>query len=181
MNLGSMYRRHNRTLLPLVALLSLLTIALALAQTPDKTRAGVVTVDGAQNPDRIPDWILWREVFKTISLLEEKSARKGDEVWADKLHLSQPQISQLLQSAADQRDMDTAKAAEARTLKTSAKETKESRRLKLKQAQMNREVRVLELRDALRARIGGDAFVRLQSYAKLNIAPKIKVVNLVRD
>jgi hypothetical protein len=181
MNFKNMYFMHKKTLWPLVALLSLFSIAFVLGQAPDKKPVAVVTIDGAQTPDRIPDWILWREVFKTVSLFADKSSEKGNEIWADKLQLSQPQINQLLQSAKDHGDMDSAKTAEAKNIKSSTKETKESRRIKLKQTQMSREVQILELRDALRARIGEDAFQRLQSYAKLNIAPTIKVGDVVRQ
>lgn len=180
MNLKGLYHRHKGTLWPLMALLSLFTIALALAQTPDKKATPMITIDGSQTPDRIPDWILWREVFKTVSLLSDKSATKGDDIWVQKLHLSRQQTNQLIQHAGVHRDMDSAISIEAKNLKASTKESKELLRIKLQQAQMNKEVQILELRDALRARIGEDAFQRLQSYAKLNIAPTIKVGDIVR-
>ncbi len=180
MNLKSIYLKSKGTLWPLVALLLLFTIALALAQTPDKKATPMITIDGSQTPDRIPDWILWSEVFKTVSLLSDKFATKGDDIWVQKLQLSREQANQLIQHAGTHRAMNSAKNVEARNLKASTKESKESLRIKLKQAQMNKEVQILELRDALRARIGEDAFQRLQSYAKLNIAPTIKVGAMVR-
>jgi len=74
-----------------------------------------------------------------------------------------------------QRDLDAAKNAAAQSLKASKAETKDTLRLKLRQSQMNKEVLTLQLRDGLRARIGEDAFNRLLSYARINIAPTIKV------
>ena len=180
MNLKSIYSKSKGTLWPLVALVSLFTIALVLAQTPDKKATPLITIDGSQTPDRIPDWILWGEVFKTVSLLSDKFASKGDDIWVQKLNLSSEQAKQLTQHADAHRAMISEKNMEAKTLKASIKESKESLRIKLKQAQMNKEVQILELRDALRARIGEDAFQRLQSYAKLNIAPTIKVGAMVR-
>ena len=180
MDLKSIYLKFKGTLLPLVTLLSLFTIALALAQTPEKKMAGVITIDGAQAPDRIPDWILWQELFKTATLLSDKSLTKGNEFWAEKLHLPKNQVDPLIQHAQVFNSMKSATKIAVSNLRSSPKETKESLRIKLRQAQMNEEVQILELRDALRARIGEDAFQMLESYARINIAPTIKVGNMVR-
>ncbi len=180
MNLKTLYRRHKGSLWPLFALLSLFSIALALAQTPDKKATPMITIDGSQTPDRIPDWILWSEVFKTVSLLSDKFGTKGCDIWVQKLQLSKEQANQLIQHAGTHRAMNSGDNAEVKNLRASTNESKESLRIKLKQAQMNKEVQILELRDALRARIGEEAFQRLQSYAKLNIAPTIKVGAMVR-
>jgi hypothetical protein len=103
----------------------------------------------------------------------------GKDIWVDKLHMTMPQMNELLQRASEHRDMDSAKHADAKRLKASSKETKESLRIKLRQTQMSQEVEILKLRDKLRSRIGNEAFERLLSYARLNIAPTIKVGNIV--
>jgi hypothetical protein len=170
-----LYSRHNRTLWPLIAFLSLTIVAVVIAQTPGTGPSFKVAIDGAQTPDRIPDWILWRELFKRVSMFSDQSPAQGKEIWVDKLHLTMPQMNELLRHASEHHDMDAAKNAEAHDLKASAKETKDTLRLKLRQGQMNKEVQTLQLRDDLRVRIGNDAFSRLLSYARLNIAPNIKV------
>jgi len=39
------------------------------------------------------------------------------------------------------------------------------------------EARTLEIRDKLRRRVGDDSYLRLESYARLQIAPTIKIGN----
>jgi hypothetical protein len=180
MNLKVLYARYRSTLGPLAAVFTLFTIALALAQTPDKQSTPRITIDGAETPDRIPDWIIWREVFKTASLLSDKSGTKGDEFWVQRLNFSREQVHHLTQHAGFHAAMDLEKKAGVKTLKASTKESKETLRVKLQQSQMNKEVQILEIRDALRARIGEDAYLRLESYARLNIAQTIKVGDMVR-
>jgi hypothetical protein len=159
----------------MAAFLFLCMVVFVVAQTSGGKPSPTITIDGAQTPERIPDWILWREMFRRVSTFSDQSATQGKEIWVDKLHLTMPQMNELLQHASRHRDMDAAKNAEAQSLKASRTETKDTLRLKLRQSQMNKEVQTLELRDELRARIGEDAFNRLLSCARLNIAPTIKV------
>jgi hypothetical protein len=179
MNPKQLYSRHKTTLWPLVTFLSLSSVVFVVAQAQSRKPSPTITIDGAQTPERIPDWILWRELFGRVSIVSDMSPTHGKDIWVDKLRLTMPQMNELLQRASEHRDMDSAKHAEAKRLKASSKETKESIRIKLRQTQMSQEVQTLQLRDELRARIGQDAFDRLLSYARLNIAPAIKVGNIV--
>jgi len=174
-----LYSRHRRSLWPLAAFLSLSTVVFVVAQPPGGKPSPAIAIDGAQTPERIPDWILWRELFRRVSTVSDMSAMHGKDIWVDKLHMTMPQMNELLQRASEHRDMDSAKHADAKRLKASSKETKESLRIKLRQTQMSQEVEILKLRDKLRSRIGNEAFERLLSYARLNIAPTIKVGNIV--
>ncbi|MGD0307872.1 MAG: hypothetical protein ABSC02_01175 [Acidobacteriota bacterium] len=170
-----LYSQNRKAVWPMAAFLFLCTIVFVVAQTSGGKPSTTITIDGAQTPERIPDWILWRELFRRVSMFSDQSATQGKEIWVDKLHLTMPQMNELLQRASDHRDMDAAKNAAAQSLKASKAETKDTLRLKLRQSQMNKEVLTLQLRDGLRARIGEDAFNRLLSYARINIAPTIKV------
>jgi hypothetical protein len=50
-------------------------------------------------------------------------------------------------------------------------------RIKLKEVRMYKESRTLEIRDKLRERIGDDAYLRLSSFARLQIAPNVIIGN----
>ena len=68
----------------------------ATAQTPSATTRPVVAIDGAVTPERIPDWILWREVFSLVTRLADKSPDSGRSYWANSLGLSPAQVAQLV-------------------------------------------------------------------------------------
>lgn len=173
-----LYSRNRKAVWPMAAFLFLCTVVFVVAQTSGAKLSSTITIDGAQTPERVPDWILWRELFRRVSMFSAESPTQGKEIWVDKLQFTMPQMNEVLRHASEHHDMDAAKDAEAQSLKASPKETKGTLRLKLRQSQMNREVQTLQLRDALRSRIGEDAFARLLSYARINIAPTIKVAKI---
>ena len=83
--LSASKRRSSQWILGLFVLL--LTAITAFPQTPAKTKASVITIDGSRDPDRIPDWILWGEVFRMALVLSEKTPDAAPSIWMEKLHL----------------------------------------------------------------------------------------------
>jgi hypothetical protein len=161
-------------------------VVLGLAQTPGKG-PGRILVDGKVNPEQVPDWILWNQIFTMAAYLDNKSTSHGEELWVDKLHLPKDVMKEVVNHGYEQLEMadDVNKEAndlvadskKARPEKIDHPDRKEGLRIKLKQSQLQMEARTLEIRDKLRRRVGDDSYLRLESYARLQIAPTIKIGN----
>ena len=148
----------------------------ATAQTPSANTRPVVAIDGAVTPERIPDWILWREVFGLVTRLADKSPDSGRSYWANSLGLSPAQVAQLVAQGRAWRDEEGQMNLQARNLiGASGAPLSPTARVKLHQIQAAKESRILARRDSLRGSIGTDAFERIRSFARLHIAPTIKV------
>jgi hypothetical protein len=158
-----------------------------LAYTSGDKGPGRILIDGSQNPDQVPDWILWNQLFLTAVHLKEKSSTNGQELWIDKLHFSDKVMKEIIDHGYEQVEMFDdirtegeeyiADSKKAKPEKSDHPDRKEGLRINLKKSQLNLESRTLEIRDKLRKRIGDDAFLRLVSFARLQIAPTIKVGN----
>jgi hypothetical protein len=163
------------TLRNLLLLGTIVAFGVAIAQTQNGPANGRILIDGAQEPDRVPEWVLWDAVFRMAVLQSEKSPGQGEELWVDKLHLPRNVMTEIIQQGLGNRDFHAANESEARQIvavsRTDA--NREKVRVKLRKVQGFAEVRTIEMRDKLRARIGEDAFLRIQSYAQLNIVPRI--------
>jgi hypothetical protein len=161
-------------------------VVIGLAQTPTSTN-GRVVIDGKLNPEMIPEWVLWNHIFMTAATLDNKSATKGRELWMDRLHLSKETMDEIVELGYEQIEMSDDMQREAETLVADSKKDKPELishpdkkmglKIELRQKQRNRESRTLEIRDRLRERIGDDAFLRLMSYARLQVAPNFKMGN----
>lgn len=178
--------RRPRILLYLMFLSVIAAVVIGLAQTPEKV-SGRVLVDGRLHPDQVPDWILWNQVFTMAAYMNEKSPSHGQELWTDRLHLTKQVMDEVVSHGYEQLEManDVFKetgdlvsdSRKARPEKIDHPDRKEGLRIQLKKSQLNMEARTLEIRDKLRRRIGDDAYLRLESYARLQIAPTIKIGN----
>lgn len=168
--------RRSRVLRYLL-LLGTIAAVVAIAQTNSDQGNRKILVDGSQNPDQIPEWILWNELFQMAASHNEKLPGKGKELWIDKLGLPQKAMNELVNHGYESRELHAAANKEKDAIASESKSdsNKDKARAKFKKTQAYVESRTLELRDKLRARIGEDAFLRLQSYARLRIASQIKV------
>jgi hypothetical protein len=184
MNLSKIATNRPRILQYLLLLAATIAVVVGLAHTQGKN-AERILIDGAKEPDQIPDWILWNEIFRITVQLNENSHKQGLEVWRDKLQLPDEVIKEIIIHAYDHRDMADDLDIEARDLVADSKrahpnkidhpDKREGLRIHLKKNQLNLESRTLEIRDRLRKRIGDDAYLRIQSFARLQIAPGIKI------
>ena len=138
-----------------------------------------VIIDGKANPDRIPDWMVWDVVFRTAVQLNEKSPARGREVWMQRLHLPEKAMNEIVSHGYTHRGMVNLIDGEARQNLTSSESDhpnkNEDVKAKLKKNQLNLEKRTLEIRDKLRKRIGDENYMRIASFARLQIAPRIKI------
>ena len=171
--------RHRKCHMGLLALLVLFIAGPATAQGPAKMPKSTVTIDGASEPERIPDWILWREIFRVSAELAEQLPTRGQDFWMERLHFSSAQTDALI-------SLGTAFIKEEAQIDSDAKKLIASSgrvapaalQNQLRQIQTSKEKRILTIRDQLKANIGSDAFNRMQSFARINIAPTIKVGKL---
>lgn len=175
----SLFRSNwRRMLIHLLVLTAVCAVVTGIAQTGNEQQHGII-IDGTKNPERIPDWIVWSEVFRTAISLYDTSSGKGQELWVDQLGLPKNAMNEIVKHGYEHRDLKLALETEAKKIVADNKgrERKEVIRGKLRHPQANLESRTLQLRDKLRTRIGEDAYLRLLSYARLNIATKIVVGN----
>ena len=166
MTIPKFVSNRPRTLRYLLLLGTLAAFVVAIAQTDKDTSNHRIIVDGAKEPDRIPDWILWHQIFQMAASHNDKLPGKGRELWIDTLHLPQSAMNELVQNGYDHRNLQAAaKNEKDKVLADSRGESNKDRvRVKLHKTQAYFERQTLELRDKLRSRIGEDAFLRLQSY-----------------
>jgi hypothetical protein len=154
----------------------------ARAQKASDAVKPVVTIDGSVEPDRIPDWILWRELMSVAAMLADKASDSGGDIWVNRLGLSQAQMNNLIAEGRALRDDEKLIDSDVKGIITAAGGNLDGpTKSRLFQIQADKESRVLVRRDALRALIGKDAYLRLQSFALLRIAPTIKVGTMVPD
>lgn len=141
-----------------------------------------ITIDGSVEPERIPAWIAWRELFNMALIMDDKHPDSGQEFWARRLGLSPGQIHQLLAHARSLREDEKEIDQQAKNLKL-AKQGKPDGALKIRlhELEADKQSRVLERRDSLKGQIGTEAVLRLQSFITINIAPNIKVGAIVPD
>ena len=79
-----MRKTSRRRLVALIALVSLAGVVRPSprARAQEAAQSTVtVTIDGSKDPDKIPDWILWREIFRVCALLSDNAKDHGDEIW----------------------------------------------------------------------------------------------------
>ncbi len=156
---------------------SIVSVVPARAQNAPGTVKPVVGIDGATEPDLIPDWILWRELFHGAVLLGDKSPTRGRDIWMDRLGLTTAQMNQIIAFARtfldEEKQIDLEVSAIVASPDSAASESNKS---KLHQKQADKESRILATRDTLRSRIGTEAFLKLQSFARLHIAAGVKVM-----
>jgi hypothetical protein len=151
----------------------------AMAQNPPAKAKSVITIDGALEPDRIPDWILWRELFNVAAYFADNSPTSGRDFWIDRLGLSTAQMNHLIARARSFRDEEKQIDRDAKAIIDAAGRTPSNPiKSRLHQIQADKESRILAIRDTLRGQIGAAAFQKLQSFARLNIAPTVKVGTL---
>jgi hypothetical protein len=150
-----------------------------VAQRPAPPPQSVITIDGAVEPERIPDWILWREFFRIATELSQSSPTRGKELWTERLLMTDPQAEHIIAHGVsfslDERKMDENAASLRRGAGANMPDSVKTR---LRQIQIDKESRILAIRDQLRNRIGADAINRMQSFARVNLAPTIKVGKL---
>ena len=154
--------------LALVSWISLFSPSVASAQAP------TVTIDGSREPDKIPDWILWREMYLVAAMLADKSPDKGEEVWVRSVNLTYEHMAQLIEQGFAFRQEELAMNQKAKDMARSGL-GRDSLQRELRQIQADKEHRILEMKELLRQRIGEQAFQRMQSFARLHIAPTVKV------
>jgi hypothetical protein len=186
MNLFKTLSKRPRIFIYLLLIAIAIAVVLGLAQ-PQNGKSGRVLVDGRLNPEKVPDWILWNEIFVIATHLNEKSSTQGRELWIDRLHLPENAMKEIIEIGYEQLEMSDDASNEAEDFIADSKKDKpdkidhpnreEGLRIKLKKVQLHRESRTLEIRDKLRQRIGDDAYLRLSSFARLQIAPNIKIGN----
>jgi hypothetical protein len=160
------------------AALCLLVLAIrpARAQQAGGAAQPVITIDGAIEPDRVPDWILWRELFSVAAMLADKAADGGQDIWMNRLGLSRAQMDLIIAHGRALGDEEKQLNREARAVVSAARGVIDGpTKSRLHQMEADKESRLLVRRDQLRARIGADAVQRLQAFARMHIAPTIKV------
>lgn len=157
----------------LLVLLSAGVPAMAQDIKPD---AQAILIDGAVEPDRIPEWMLWRELFNGALMLSEKDPNAGRDFWESRFGFSSAQIAHLLAQGRALREAEAKINADIRKAGQSKGSPQAAIRSQVHQLQADKESRVLEFRDVLRNRIGVDAYQKLSSYIRINVAPNIKVL-----
>jgi hypothetical protein len=184
MNFSNIASRQPRIFQYLLFLVTSMAVLVGLAHTQGE-KADRILIDGAKEPDRIPDWILWDATFQLAVHLNEKSPKHGEEIWMDRLQLPKAVMKEIVDQGYAHAEMADDIEREAQELASDSKKDQpkkinhpnktEGLRIHLKKVQLNKESRILEMRDRLRQRIGEDAFLRLSSFARLQLSPRIKI------
>jgi hypothetical protein len=141
----------------------------------------IVTIDGSKEPDRIPEWILWEEILDIAAILTEKESDKGRDFWVETLHLNSDEMLQVVARGQELKELKEAMDKEAEKLIQKAGGSPKSVQAELQQMRLNKEARILALKEQLRTKISGHGFQRIQSFARLHIAPGIKIGEFVAD
>jgi hypothetical protein len=184
MNLAKIASRRQRIIQYLLFLGTTIAVVVGLAQTQGRSPDRIL-VDGQIEPDRIPDWIVWNEIFRMAVRLDEVSPTHGQELWMKKLHLPEEVMQEIISQGYEYMEMSSAIDNEAREHVSNSKsansdlkdhpDKKVALQSRLIKSQLNLESQTLEMRDKLRARIGDDAFLRIESFAHLQIVPRVKI------
>jgi hypothetical protein len=141
-----------------------------------------ITIDGSAEPDRIPAWIAWRELFNMAALMADKEPDAGREFWSHRLGLSSAQANRLIAHARSLQDDEKEINLQAQRLSQGSKgRPAGALKAQLHELQADKQSRVLGMRDSLKDQIGADAILRLQSFININIAPHIKVGTVVSN
>lgn len=183
----SIIRSHKTRIIQYLLFLGTAAAVVAgLAQSGKQVSTGMV-IDGENNPEQVPEFILWEQLFQMAIQLEENAATDSHEFWTQKLNVSKDIMNDILALAYEHREMLEAVQHEARLQITNAEapnsalkdhpNKKEALKGTLKGIQLNREAQTLEMRDRLRDRIGEDAYLKLSSFIQLQIAPRTKLGN----
>jgi hypothetical protein len=183
MNSSSARYQYLR-ILAAAAFVVLLFVPAASAQAQKTSDAvkPVITIDGSVEPDRVPDWILWRELLSVAAMLADKAPDSGRDIWVNRLGLSPAQMNHMITHGRALRDEEKLIDRDVKGVVAAARGNLDGpTKSKLHQIQADKESRVLVRRDALRALIGKDAYLKLQSFARMQIAPTIKVGTMVPD
>jgi hypothetical protein len=155
-----------------------LAVIVALAQ-PSINVPNRIIVNGAVNPEKVPDWVAWDAFFKIALQLDERAPKHGKDVWEKKLNLPSNVVNEIVSHGHSQRDMQNSIANEAKNIPNSTDkkhpDKKQDVKSKLRKSQLNMEARTLELRDKLRKRIGEEQYSKIASFVRLQIAPKVKI------
>ncbi|MBN1570482.1 MAG: hypothetical protein JXA73_21745 [Acidobacteria bacterium] len=186
MNLIQTASRRQRIIQYLLFLAITIAVVVGLAQTPDSGRSRVL-VDGRLNPEKIPEWILWNHIFLMAGTLDSKTADRGASLWMERLHLPKKAMNDIVELGYEQLEMADDVRKEAEDLVADSKKAKPEKinhpdkrkglKIELRYKQRLLESKTLEIRDKLKERIGEDAFLRLLSYARLQIAPNVVMGN----
>jgi hypothetical protein len=176
MNNPTTTSRRSRILRYLL-LLGTIVAAVAIAQTDKEKRNPKLLIDGSQDPDQVPEWLLWNELFRIAAAQKDKSSHDAEAILFDKLQLPQSVLAHLVQHGLEHQALrDSTKSESKQIIANSRNEQNKDRtRVKLHKNHAYLESRTLEIRDKLRSRIGDEAFLKLHSYARLQIAPVVKV------
>jgi hypothetical protein len=176
--------RRTRVLQYALFLITTAVVVFGLAQSPQKGPDRIM-VDGKLEPDRIPDWILWNRIFRMAVDMNETAPRGGQELWIETLHLPEEAMEEIVALGYEHQKMSNDLVNEAQKHISDSKKNdsdlkdhpnkKEALKSRFIKTQLNMESRTLEMRDMLRECIGEDAFLRLSSYARLQIAPNTKI------
>jgi hypothetical protein len=135
----------------------------------------VVTVDGSKEPEKVPEWILWREMFMVAGMLSEKSPTRGQEVWVGRVGLSAVQMDGVISRAQLFRASETALDQQVKELRADAALSAETLKARLAEKTIEKQVNVLGHRDGLQAAIGAEAIGKMLAFARQHIAPTVKV------
>jgi len=150
------------------------------AQAPGGAVKPVVTVDGRANPELVPEWILWRELFHVAVFLAEKAPDQGKDVWINRVRLSPQQMNQLIGHGVGLMQEEAQSEQEIKGLmKTSGAMKPEVLRGRLRQLQADSEKRILAYRDRLGETIGSETILKMLSFARLHIAPGVRMGGFV--
>lgn len=142
----------------------------------------VITIDGAAEPDRIPDWILWRELLTVAEMLANKVPDSGREIWIDRLGLTQVEMNSLIAHGRALREEEKGIDLEVKSIIKAAQGGIDGpTKGRLHQIKADKDSRILIRRDLLKSDIGMHAFLKLQSFARLHIAPTVKVGTFEQD
>lgn len=184
MNLAKITSRRQRILQYLLFLGTTIAVVVGLAQTQGQSPDRFL-IDGKLEPDRIPDFILWDRIFQMAVQLNETAPDHGEGIWIQKLHLPEEVMKEIVAQGFEYLEMldDADKEAQAHISDSKNEKSDfknhpnktEALKSKLTEIQLNKEGRTLEMRDRLRERIGDEAFLRIESFARLQIAPNIKI------
>ncbi len=168
----------NITIRCFILAVLLIVSASLLAQAP-KLPVPQITIDGQKDPDKIPEWILWREVFAISLDLSNRSAAGAREFFVSRLGLSTQSHLQLLAQAIELERQETTLNAAAQKIKGNATGPfTDAMKQQLRALDDDRHNRVLQLRDLIRGSLQPDEYARLYSWARVNLAPGIKVGTL---
>ena len=115
-------------------------------------------------------------MFRAAVLLSEKAPDAGRDVWVNRLHLSAQQMNQFIALG---REFQQEEAQMNRNAKQIAGASNgippEPVKARLRELQAENEIRISAYRDRLAEAVGPESMQRLQSFARLHIAPRIRV------